>query len=69
MKKIPVLIKTVALIVAAGLFIADGGAQEKGQSATYEALAQLYAGAEKEGTVIIWGPTDAIISKNASRPG
>src|SRR5262245_32258661 len=61
MKKMPVLIKTVALIIATGFFVTDGGSQEKGKSGTNEAVAQLYAGAKKEGTVVIWGPTDAII--------
>jgi iron(III) transport system substrate-binding protein len=34
-------------------------AQEKGKG--NEAINQLYAGAKKEGVVVIWGPTDAII--------
>src|SRR5262244_4125759 len=61
MMKIPVFIRTAALIIIVGLFVTDGGSQEKGKSGTNEAVAQLYAGAKKEGTVIIWGPTDAII--------
>ena len=42
-------------------WICEGYAQEKGKAVSSEAIAQLYAGARKEGTVIIWGPTDAII--------
>jgi iron(III) transport system substrate-binding protein len=34
-------------------------AQDKSKSS--EAIAQLYAAAKKEGTVVIWGPTDAIV--------
>lgn len=34
-------------------------AQEKSKGS--EAINQLYAGAKKEGVVVIWGPTDAII--------
>jgi iron(III) transport system substrate-binding protein len=34
-------------------------AQEKGKGS--DAIAQLYAGAKKEGVVVIWGPTDAVI--------
>ncbi|HEY7322191.1 MAG TPA: extracellular solute-binding protein [Candidatus Binatia bacterium] len=42
-------------------WLGAGYAQERGKAASNEALTQLYAGAKKEGTVIIWGPTDAII--------
>lgn len=38
-----------------------GRAQEKGKSPGSDVIAQLYAGAKKEGTVIVWGPTDAIV--------
>jgi iron(III) transport system substrate-binding protein len=34
-------------------------AQEKGKAS--ESINQLYAGAKKEGVVVIWGPTDAVI--------
>src|SRR5215475_13063751 len=60
MRKISVVSKTVVLIIVVGLFVSGGHAQEKGKTGS-EAIAQLYAGARKEGTVIIWGPTDAII--------
>ena len=43
------------------LWIGAGYAQERSKAGNSEALAQLYAGAKREGTVIIWGPTDAII--------
>ena len=56
-----VISRTVALMIVGGFFVSAGHAQEKGKSAGSEAIAQLYAGAKKEGTVIIWGPTDAII--------
>jgi iron(III) transport system substrate-binding protein len=57
------LTRSVALILL-GLFVIWLGhsyAQEKGKGAGGDSIAQLYAGAKKEGTVIIWGPTDAII--------
>jgi iron(III) transport system substrate-binding protein len=53
----------IALMIVMGFSVSAGHAQEKGKSAGSEAVAQLYAGAKKEGTVIIWGPTDAIIYK------
>ena len=56
-----VISRTLALVIVLGFFVNAGYAQEKGKSAGNEAIAQLYAGAKKEGTVIIWGPTDAII--------
>jgi ABC-type glycerol-3-phosphate transport system substrate-binding protein len=61
MMKIRVTSKTVALMIVVGFIVNAGYAQEKGKSTGSEAIAQLYAGAKKEGTVIIWGPTDAII--------
>ncbi len=56
-----VISSTVALMIALGFFVKANYAQEKGKGAGSDAIAQLYAGAKKEGTVIIWGPTDAII--------
>ena len=47
------------------LWTSAGHAQEKDKSAVNEAIAQLYAGAKKEGTVVIWGPTDAVIYQRA----
>ncbi len=61
MKKILVISKMVALMVMVGLFLNASHAQEKSKSMNNDAVARLYAGAKKEGTVIIWGPTDAII--------
>lgn len=52
----------VAPIILGLLVWANAGfAQDKGKSAGGDAVAQLYAAAKKEGTVVIWGPTDAII--------
>ena len=48
-------------MIVVGFFVNAGYAQEKGKGAGSDPIAQLYAGAKKEGTVIIWGPTDAII--------
>src|SRR6266513_891363 len=43
------------------LFVAGtGNAQDKSKAGN-EAITQLYNAAKKEGTVVIWGPTDAII--------
>ena len=41
-----------------------GYAQDKGKGAS-DAVMQLYNAAKKEGTVVIWGPTDAIIYQRA----
>jgi ABC-type glycerol-3-phosphate transport system substrate-binding protein len=60
-----VISKTVALMILMGFLVNVGHAQEKGKSAGYEAVAQLYASAKKEGTVVIWGPTDAVIYQRA----
>jgi ABC-type glycerol-3-phosphate transport system substrate-binding protein len=65
MKKIHVIVTTVALMIVVWFFVNDGNAQEKGRSAGNEAVAQLYAAAKKEGTVVIWGPTDAVIYQRA----
>ena len=65
MKKMRIVSKTVVLIIVIGFFVNDGHAQEKGKSVGNEAVAQLYAGAKKEGTVVIWGPTDAVIYQRA----
>jgi len=53
--------RTVALMIMVGFFVNTAHAQEKSKSPVNDAIAQLYAGAKKEGTVVIWGPTDAII--------
>jgi len=55
--------RTVAVApIIFGLLVwaSAGFAQEKGKGGG-DAIAQLYAAAKKEGTVVIWGPTDAII--------
>ena len=59
--KISVINRTLALVIVLGFFVNAGYAQEKSKGASSDAIAQLYTGAKKEGTVIIWGPTDAII--------
>ena len=59
-KRMTTVVSRVVMIIV-GFFVSGGYAQEKGKTAGSEAIAQLYAGAKKEGTVIIWGPTDAII--------
>jgi ABC-type glycerol-3-phosphate transport system substrate-binding protein len=58
----PVALILLSLFVT---WICDGHGQEKGKSAGNEAVAQLYAAAKKEGTVVIWGPTDAVIYQRA----
>lgn len=49
------------LCMLANIVSVDSPAQDKGKSGASEAVSQLYAAAKKEGTVIIWGPTDAIV--------
>ena len=51
---------TAIIILPLACLLATGAAysQDKGKS---DAIAQLYAAAKKEGAVVIWGPTDAII--------
>ena len=54
-------VETLLALVLSGLLIgAEGYSQEKSKGGS-DALAQLYGAARKEGTVVIWGPTDAII--------
>jgi iron(III) transport system substrate-binding protein len=53
------IVGIVAALVT--LFLtATGTAQDKGKSGS-DALTQLYNAARKEGRVVIWGPTDAIV--------
>ena len=52
---------TLILLSLFVICLGDSPAQEKSKSPVNEAIAQLYAGAKKEGTVVVWGPTDAII--------
>jgi iron(III) transport system substrate-binding protein len=61
------LTTSVALILLSlfVIWLGNGQAQDKGKSGSTEAVAQLYAGAKKEGTVVIWGPTDAVIYQRA----
>ena len=62
-RSVGALIASFTLIILTLLVIClgDSHAQEKSKSPASDAIAQLYAGAKKEGTVVIWGPTDAII--------
>jgi iron(III) transport system substrate-binding protein len=49
------------IALSASLSVVDRApAQDKGKSAN-DAITQLYNAAKKEGTVVIWGPTDAIV--------
>jgi iron(III) transport system substrate-binding protein len=57
--------RSVAVILASLVLLGDGNAQEKTKGAGSDAIAQLYAGAKKEGTVVIWGPSDPIIYQKA----
>ena len=54
----------VAAVIVVGLvslfFSGAGYAQDKGQGSS-EGITQLYNAAKKEGRVVIWGPTDAIV--------
>jgi ABC-type glycerol-3-phosphate transport system substrate-binding protein len=56
--------KRLRIILAAALvslFVVNAAhAQGKGKSGN-DAITQLYNAAKKEGTVVIWGPTDAIV--------
>jgi len=58
-------LRFILIIVSVFVEIATIHAQEKSKSPANDAIAQLYAGAKKEGTVVIWGPTDAIIYQKA----
>ena len=48
------------LLVPVLILTAVSYAQDKGKSGS-DALKELYAAARKEGVVVIWGPTDAVI--------
>lgn len=59
MKLATFTLNVIALLVS--LVVIDAAiAQEKGKGGN-EAVTQLYNAAKKEGTVVIWGPTDAIV--------
>ena len=50
-----------SLYVYAALFLSGTGyAQDKGKGGS-DGITQLYNAARKEGRVVIWGPTDAIV--------
>lgn len=53
-------VKQASIACLLSLFVLSSvGAQDKSKSS--DAIAQLYNAAKKEGRVVIWGPTDAII--------
>jgi len=59
MKLATFTLNVIALLLS--LVVSDAAiAQEKGKGGN-EAVTQLYNAAKKEGTVVIWGPTDAIV--------
>jgi ABC-type glycerol-3-phosphate transport system substrate-binding protein len=63
-----VALRTSIILILVGqsiVWFGVGRAQEKSKSLANDAIAQLYAGAKKEGTVVIWGPTDASIYQKA----
>jgi iron(III) transport system substrate-binding protein len=58
------LVTSVIFLVVALCLSNTGDSQEKGKGVN-EAVTQLYNAARKEGTVVIWGPTDAVIYQKA----
>ena len=54
---------TVIAVLISCIVAGSNYAQDKGKSG--DGVAQLYNAARKEGTVVIWGPTDAIIYQKA----
>jgi iron(III) transport system substrate-binding protein len=54
-----------ASLLAVLLFIGGADAQERGKTVGGDAIAQLYGAAKKEGTVVIWGPSDPLIYQKA----
>ena len=63
MKPPPFAMTLVAILVSC-IVSGSSYAQDKGKSAN-ESVAQLYSAASKEGRVVIWGPTDAVIYQKA----
>jgi ABC-type glycerol-3-phosphate transport system substrate-binding protein len=61
LRQFTVIVITILVSVSA---IGVGYAQDKGKSGS-EGITQLYNAAKKEGTVVIWGPTDAVIYQKA----
>lgn len=63
-------LKSIAAGIAAAVFLAFcpqsiALAQDKAKTSGNDALTQLYAAAKKEGTVVIWGPSDPVIYQKA----
>jgi iron(III) transport system substrate-binding protein len=55
----------LAIVLASLLILIDGNAEEKTKSAAADGVTQLYAAAKKEGTVVVWGPSDPVIYQRA----
>ena len=64
MKKIRVVSKTVVLMIVMGFVVNDGHAQERGQERGQRGRRAALRRRE-ERTVVIWGPTDAVIYQRA----
>lgn len=62
MKQRPFAMTVIAVLISC-IVAGSNYAQDKGKSG--DGVAQLYNAARKEGTVVIWGPTDAIIYQKA----
>jgi len=54
-----------ASILLSLLFFCPGYAAERGKGVSSDAIAQLYAAAKKEGTVVVYGPSDPIVYQKA----
>ena len=55
----------IASLVVTWVLVSNGQAQDKAKASGSDALTQLYNAAKKEGTVVIWGPSDPIIYQKA----
>ena len=58
--KLRAFIAAVAMVIASLSVTGLAAAQDKGKAGS-DTINQLYSGARKEGVVVIWGPTDAVI--------
>ena len=58
--KLRAFMATMVVVIASLLISGVIAAQDKGKAGS-DAINQLYSGARKEGVVVIWGPTDAVI--------
>lgn len=55
----------LASILLSLFLFCNGYAEEKGKGASTDAIAQLYAAAKKEGTVVVYGPSDPVVYQKA----